>query len=124
MKVRTDLKSGDNSYTVQEGDTLTKIAQQFYGANATPEQVSLLYGVNDLVIGVDPCQLAPGEVLRIPTYAAPTPISPVPIPPIPPVPPTPHPKPKPPMVGACKEFWGNGQCLYKVCPYPPFEMPC
>jgi nucleoid-associated protein YgaU len=55
MLVRTNLKSGDSSYTVQEGDTLIKIARQFYGVNVTPEQVSLLYGVNDNVIGIDPC---------------------------------------------------------------------
>jgi len=121
MIVRTNLKSGDNSYTVQEGDTLSKIAQQFYGTNVTPEQVSLLYGVNDNVIGIDPCQLTAGEILRIPTYTPSQPIQPLPIPP---VPPAPHPKPQPPMPGACKEFWGNGKCLYKICPYPPFEMPC
>lgn len=28
------------------------------------------------------------------------------------------------LLGACQEYWGNGVCLFKKCPYPPFDFPC
>jgi len=30
-----------------------------------------------------------------------------------------------PPVGACHKVFNNaGKCLYKECPYPPFQLPC
>jgi len=26
--------------------------------------------------------------------------------------------------GECTEYWGNGNCLFKTCPYPPYNLPC
>jgi hypothetical protein len=117
MKLRTDLKSGASYYQVKEGDSLAKIAEASY-ANTQPSDTVRLYSANQTAIGVDPCVLPVGVTLLIPDR----PVAPAPQPYYPPIPPTP--KPSKNMPGACSEFWGNGKCLYKVCPYPPFQMPC
>lgn len=121
MKTRTNLKAGMNAYQVQEGDTLATVAEKLYGPGLTADNVISLYAYNEPTIGVDPCNLPPGAMIY-----APQPPQPTPVPPVPPTPPTPVP-PKPhshKMVGQCTEYWGNGVCLYKECPYPPFQMPC
>jgi hypothetical protein len=121
MKVRTSVHSGASWYSVQDADSLAKIAQAFYGPSATADDVIRIYQTNKTAIGIDPCALQTGQALWIPDRPSPAPI-PTPIPPKP-KPPKP-PKPKPPMPGACTERWGNGVCLYKECPYPPFQLPC
>jgi len=52
------------SYTVQQGDTLSSIAQQVYGNSNV---WGVIYDANRQVIGNDPNRLVPGEVLSIPT---------------------------------------------------------
>ena len=114
MKVRTCVQSGAKWYTVKEGDSLTSIAQTFYGAQTTPEKVSNLYANNKTNIGIDPCDLKVGLSLAVPTYPV--------------TPPSPPPVPKPPVVdplpGACNEVWRNGRCKFISCPYPPYKFPC
>jgi len=51
-------------YTVQPGDSLTSIAQQFYGDGNQWQQIYDY--ANKQVIGSDPNNLAPGEVIYIP----------------------------------------------------------
>jgi LysM repeat protein len=55
-----------SSYTVQQGDTLSSIAQQAYG-NANEWQK--IYDANVQVIGNDPNLLHAGEVIYIPSLA-------------------------------------------------------
>jgi nucleoid-associated protein YgaU len=63
MKIRTHLKSGAACYTVQSGDSLSKIAQKFYGnGNAYPK----IYYSNLQTIGPDPGLIYPGQKLYIP----------------------------------------------------------
>ncbi len=52
-----------SNYTVQQGDTLSAIAQQAYGDS---NQWQLIYNANLKVIGADPNLLRPGEELFIP----------------------------------------------------------
>jgi nucleoid-associated protein YgaU len=60
--LRIPILPGTN-YTVQQGDTLSKIAQQAYGdGNLWPK----IYEANKPVIGPNPDLIRPGEVLRIP----------------------------------------------------------
>lgn len=57
-----DIQAGSD-YTVQEGDTLSEIAQQAYGdANLWPK----IYEANKQGIGNDPNAIQTGEVLHIP----------------------------------------------------------
>lgn len=54
-------------YTVQQGDTLSSIAQRFYG---DANQWQKIYDYcNSQVIGQDPNVISPGEVLFIPAIA-------------------------------------------------------
>ncbi len=57
-------------YTVQPGDTLAAIAQEYYG-NSSEDAWRRIYDDNKDVIGPDPTRLEPGMVLNIP----PTPLS-------------------------------------------------
>jgi nucleoid-associated protein YgaU len=66
MNIRTDLHSGSACYTVQSGDSLSSIAQQFYGS-ATPQNVAKIYYSNYQTIGTNPNAIYPGEVLYIPS---------------------------------------------------------
>ncbi|TMC98723.1 MAG: LysM peptidoglycan-binding domain-containing protein, partial [Chloroflexi bacterium] len=52
-----------SNYTVQAGDTLSSIAQRAYG---DANQWQKIYDANKQVIGNDPNQIRPGEVLYIP----------------------------------------------------------
>src|SRR5947209_6646760 len=52
-----------SNYSVQQGDTLSGIAQQAYGDG---NQWQVIYNANTQVIGNDPNLLRPGEVLYIP----------------------------------------------------------
>lgn len=80
------------SYTVQSGDTLSKIARAVYG---DPYKYPLIQQANNLS---DPGKIWVGMVLVIPTLAEPaTPAAPPPAPqPAPPPPPAPAPQPAPP----------------------------
>jgi LysM repeat protein len=53
----------DSTYTVQPGDTLSSIAQRFYG---NPADWAYLYDVNSAVIS-NPNDIYAGEVLKIPS---------------------------------------------------------
>jgi nucleoid-associated protein YgaU len=66
MNIRTDLHSGSACYTVQPGDSLSTIAQQFYGA-ATPQNVTKIYLSNLTTIGTNPNLIVPGQQLYIPS---------------------------------------------------------
>ena len=57
------------SYTVQQGDTLSSIAQQAYGNS---NQWQVIYNANTQVIGSDPNRLVLGEVLFIPVLSQPS----------------------------------------------------
>ncbi len=123
MKLKTDLKAGALILISQPGDTLASLARKAYGNDANPDDMIRIYEANKLVIGMDPCNVLAGAQIFAPDR--PLPPQPIPPTPFPPVPPTPKPTPhKKPMPGECQEFWGNGVCLYKTCPYPPFQMPC
>jgi nucleoid-associated protein YgaU len=52
-------------YVVKPGDTLSEIALHFYG-NGTEPFWRRIYDANRPVIGPDPNQIKPGEVLKIP----------------------------------------------------------
>lgn len=92
---------GFTTYTVQRGDTLSRIAQNLYG---DPRQYPLIQKANNLPDG----RIWVGQVLIIPalegvTPAPPQPESPAPVPapepPPPPLPPiTPPPQPEPPAL--------------------------
>ena len=51
-----------SAYTVQPGDTLSKISQQFYGS---PNQYNRIFEANRDQLS-DPDKIRPGQVLRIP----------------------------------------------------------
>ena len=53
------------NHTVAEGETLSGIAQEFYG-HSTREHWMVIYNVNKAKIGADPGKLKPGTELRIP----------------------------------------------------------
>ncbi len=53
----------EQTYTVQEGDTLSSIAEQFYG---DANEWQKIYDANRDVIGDDPDQIAVGIQLAIP----------------------------------------------------------
>jgi resuscitation-promoting factor RpfA len=66
MNIRTDLHSGSACYTVQQGDSLSSIAQQFYGS-ASPQNVTRVYLSNLQTIGTNPNLIVPGQQLYIPS---------------------------------------------------------
>ena len=55
--------AGEQSYTVQKGDTLSHIAQKHYGKAS---QWHAIYEANRDVIGDNPDRILPGQVLRLP----------------------------------------------------------
>lgn len=65
MKIKTDLKAGAACYTVQSGDSLSSISQDFYG-NMSAENVNKIYQSNRTTIGADPNTIYPGQKLYIP----------------------------------------------------------
>lgn len=84
--------SGPTTYTVQRGDTLSKIARTVYG---DPYQYPLIQQANNLA---NPGQIWVGQVLIIPSLAAPSPAPSPPAVPAPapvPAPPSPTPAPAP-----------------------------
>ncbi len=66
MNIRTNLKSGSACYTVQSGDSLSTISQQFYG-NMNGDSVSKIYFSNQATIGPNPNLIRPGMQLYIPS---------------------------------------------------------
>jgi nucleoid-associated protein YgaU len=65
MYVRTDMKSGAACYTVQSGDSLSTIAQSFYG-NQSANNVNKIYYSNLQTVGANPNLIYPGQKLYIP----------------------------------------------------------
>ncbi len=66
MKIRSNLKSGDACYTVQSGDSLSRISQNFYG-NQSADNVARIYYSNQSTIGPNPNVISPGQKLYIPS---------------------------------------------------------
>lgn len=65
MKIRTDMKSGAACYTVQSGDSLSRIATKFYGSGSA-NNVNKIYYSNMTTIGSNPNLIRPGQKLYIP----------------------------------------------------------
>lgn len=65
MKIQTNVKAGSACYTVVSGDSLSTIAQKFYGAQ-TMDGVSRIYFSNMTTIGPNPNLIKPGQQLYIP----------------------------------------------------------
>jgi nucleoid-associated protein YgaU len=65
MKIRTALQSGAACYTVQSGDSLSKIATQFYGSGSA-DNVNKIYYSNQTTIGSNPNLIYAGQKLYIP----------------------------------------------------------
>jgi nucleoid-associated protein YgaU len=65
MNVRTQIKAGAACYTVQKGDSLSSIAQQFYGSGNTANTNKIYYS-NMATIGSNPSAIYPGQKLYIP----------------------------------------------------------
>ena len=63
--VRADMKSGAACYTVASGDSLSKIAQNFYG-NRAADNVNKIYYSNLQTISSDPNLIYPGQKLCVP----------------------------------------------------------
>src|SRR5262249_51709339 len=55
------------TYRVQQNDSLSSIAQHFYGDRARRKEI---YALNKNVIGADPDMLQPGMVLKLPAARA------------------------------------------------------
>ena len=58
-----EKKSSTETYTVQEGDTLSVIAKKFYGDEAEYQKI---YDANKDLIGPDPDMIKVGQELTIP----------------------------------------------------------
>ena len=65
MKIRTNMKSGAACYTVQSGDSLSKIATKFYGSGSS-NNVNKIYYSNLTTIGANPNLIYAGQKLYIP----------------------------------------------------------
>jgi nucleoid-associated protein YgaU len=59
------MKSGAACYTVQSGDSLSKIATKFYGSGSA-NNVNKIYYSNLTTIGANPNVIYPGQKLYIP----------------------------------------------------------
>ena len=59
------LNGGGRTYTVQPGDSLSAIAQKFYG-DGSEQSWRKIYDANKAVIGPDPNQIQVGMILKIP----------------------------------------------------------
>src|SRR5579859_2041362 len=70
IPVLTPAPTPGSHYTVQPGDSLFSIAQRAYGDGNLWQKI---YDANKQVIGVDPNDIQPGEVLYIPPVAPPPP---------------------------------------------------
>jgi nucleoid-associated protein YgaU len=65
MNIRTGIQSGSACYTVVSGDSLSKIATQFYGSGSA-DNVNRIYFSNLQTIGSNPNLIRPGQKLYIP----------------------------------------------------------
>jgi len=59
------MKSGASCYTVQSGDSLSKVSQKYYG-NMGANNVNKIYYSNLETIGPNPNLIYPGQKLYIP----------------------------------------------------------
>jgi nucleoid-associated protein YgaU len=59
------MKSGAACYTVQSGDSLSTIAQRFYGSQ-NANNVNKIYYSNLQTVGANPNLIYPGQKLYIP----------------------------------------------------------
>ncbi len=110
---------GMTSYTVQRGDSLSRIAQRVYG---DPQKYPLIQHANNLT---DPGRIWVGQVLVIP--AAPGSAPPAPPPPVAPTPPapvapTPAPVPPMPQVDPCAAIEGQNYATLPIVG-PPTDRP-
>jgi nucleoid-associated protein YgaU len=55
--------SGEETYTVKQGDSLSKIAKRAYG---DAQQWRRIYEANRAIIGDDPDLIHPGQALKLP----------------------------------------------------------
>jgi nucleoid-associated protein YgaU len=55
--------TGEQTYTVKSGDSLSKIAKKYYG---DPMKYTVIYEANKALIGDNPNLIHPGQVLTIP----------------------------------------------------------
>ena len=60
------MPTQEQHYTVQPGDTLSGIAEKFYG-DSGEKNWKRIYEANKAVIGADPQIIMPGQHLTIPT---------------------------------------------------------
>ena len=60
--------TGEQTYTVAKGDTLSHIAKEYYGKAS---KWHALYDANREVIGDNPDKIHPGQVLKIPALEDP-----------------------------------------------------
>ena len=65
MNIRTGVQSGAACYTVVSGDSLSKIAQRFYGSGSA-DNVNKIYYSNQQTIGSNPNLIFPGQKLYVP----------------------------------------------------------
>ncbi|OGO39454.1 MAG: hypothetical protein A2W35_18380 [Chloroflexi bacterium RBG_16_57_11] len=65
MKIRTGMTSGAACYTVQSGDSLSKIATKFYGSGSA-DNVNKIYYSNQTTIGTNLNLIYAGQKLYIP----------------------------------------------------------
>ncbi len=65
MKIRTEIQAGAACYTVQSGDSLSTIANRFYG-NMSASNVNKIYYSNQATVGANPNLIYPGQKLYIP----------------------------------------------------------
>jgi LysM repeat protein len=71
--IPSESSSTTTTYTVQAGDSLSSIAEKFYGDGS---QWTKIYEANKQVIGPNPNNIRPGMVLTIPSTTPPTPPQP------------------------------------------------
>lgn len=66
LQVSQPTESASQWYTVQSGDTLSKIARQYYG---DPNKYMLIFESNRPMLS-DPDKIYPGQMLRIPSASS------------------------------------------------------
>jgi nucleoid-associated protein YgaU len=65
--VKEEVADRESTYTVRSGDTLSKIARDYYGDIS---KWKAIYDANKSAIGSDPANLKPGMKLKLPSKSA------------------------------------------------------